>query len=277
MDLNFPVELESLSFTQKEIGPLSSPCLSRPHLQVEEEDFVLNVKNVATYRVQNGNKVSVFPCENADMESISLFLNGSVLGAVLHQQGIPSFHGSSFEYEGRGIIICGHSGTGKSSVTAAFCQKGGHFINDDITPVRVSTSGTTIISIKTRLKLWDDSLQKLKIESDRLEKIRPAINKFYLPVQESFSSEQKLNQIFVLSKRNKDVFEANELIGMAKYNILRNQIYRKSYLKGMPETGKSYFKQLIQLAGNVRVTQIFRPQVCDIYDTMKFIKSNFAR
>ena len=42
-------------------------------------------------------------------------------------------------------MICGHSGTGKSSVTAAFCQEGAIFINDDITPVAVAGSKTTIL------------------------------------------------------------------------------------------------------------------------------------
>ena len=276
MDLNFPITLERLDFSQDNLGQLTDAPLSSPHLQVAENDFFLNVHDVASYRVQNGNIVRVFPHENADMASIKLFLNGSVLGAVLHQQGILPFHGSCFQYNEKGVLLCGHSGAGKSSVTAAFCQNGARFINDDITPVAISEYATTIIPIKTRIKLWDDSFQKLKIENDDFEKIRPTLDKFYLPTNEEYQDKQELHHIFILSTHNKDHFETFELEGMAKYNALRKQIYRKMYLKGMPERQKSYFKQLFQLAKNVRVTHIKRPQICDIYTAMDTIKKELA-
>jgi len=272
INLDFPVASVAVKVISKEVGKLSSPLLFRAHLEVNENDFSLEVHNVASYRVQNGNNVRIHPHENADRASIELFLNGSVLGAVLHQRGILPFHGSSFEYEGKGVIICGSSGTGKSSITVAFCQNGGRFITDDITPVRIDGSATTIIPIKTRIKLWDDSFQKLKIGNDNFEKIRPTLNKFYLSPQKVFFTEKQLNHIIILSKHNKDDFEMNKLSGMLKYNALRNQIYRKMYLKGMPETEKNYFKQLFKLASTVRVTQIFRPDFCDIYETMNCIK-----
>lgn len=272
MDFSFPVALEYLNFSREEVGNLSNARLSFPHLQVDESDFIMNIDHVASFRVRDGNHVSIHPHENADMASIKLFLNGPILGAVLHQQGILPFHGCSFEYDGKGILICGYSGSGKSSVTAAFCQNGGCFINDDVTPVRMNGPVTAIIPIKTKMKLWDDSLLKLKITNNNLEMIRPSINKFYLPIQESSSAELHLDHLFILCKHNKDTFEVNKISGMFKYNALRSQIYRRMYLKGMPETEKTYFKQLIKLAGNVRVTQIFRPASCDIYETMKCIK-----
>nr|WP_321487014.1 hypothetical protein [uncultured Draconibacterium sp.] len=85
-------------------------------------------------------------------------------------------------------------------------------------------------------------------------------------------SDFDLNQIFILNIRNKEAYEANVLNGIQKYNALRKQIYRKVYLKGMPETEKEYFKQLFLLATKVKVTSIERPQISNIYDTMRFIE-----
>jgi len=272
MMTDFPIIVKDIEFSPDEFEPLSNPRLSFPHLQVDEQDFIMNINHVASFRVRDGNQVYIHPHENADSASIQLFLNGSILGAVLHQQRILPFHGCAFEYNGKGILICGHSGTGKSSVTAAFCQNGGRFINDDITPVRINGQGTNVIPIKTKIKLWDDSLLKLKIANNNLEMIRPSIHKFYLPPGESSSAELQLDHIFILCKHHKDGFEVNKLNGMVKYNALRNQIYRKMYLKGMPETEKTYFKQLFKLAGTVRATQILRPDICDIYETMNCIK-----
>lgn len=272
MEFDFPLENVEVAYSGCIVNKPSLPILIHPWIEIGEQEFYLNVNNVAQYSSQRGQKVNIFPYEGADEGSIRLFLNGSVLGAVMHQKGILPFHGSAIEYGGKGIIICGRSGVGKSSVTEAFCQNGARFINDDITPVRISKSGTTIIPIKTRIKLWNDSLKKLEIENDGFEKIRPGLDKFYLPVEEALSTERHLNHIIILDKHTKEGFEVNELDGMAKFNALRKQVYRKMYLKGMPETAKLYFKQLFQLAGTIRVTQIIRPQICDIYDAMNCIK-----
>nr|WP_319573298.1 hypothetical protein [uncultured Draconibacterium sp.] len=169
-------------------------------------------------------------------------------------------------------MICGRSGVGKSSVTAAFCQNGAKYINDDISPMKIDLSKTVILPYKTRIKLWDDTLEKLEIENNELEKIRPEIEKFYLKMRKENYSDFDLNQIFILNIRNKEASEANVLNGIQKYNALRKQIYRKVYLKGMPETEKEYFKQLFLLATKVKVTSIERPQISNIYDTMRFIE-----
>jgi hypothetical protein len=257
----------------EELGVPENCILEREHLKNNETDFFFDVRNVARYRVQNGQVVSICPYKNADETSITLFLEGSVLGAVLHQRQILPFHGSSFEYKNKGVMICGRSGVGKSSVTAAFCQNGARYINDDISPVKIDESKTLILPYKTRIKLWDDTLEKLKIENNQLEKIRPQMDKFYLTMGDGNNTTFCLNQIFILHTHNKDNYEANELSGTQKYNALRKQIYRRVYLKGMPETEKVYFKQLFLLAAKVKVISVLRPQICNIYETMRFIEN----
>ncbi|MCI1640400.1 MAG: hypothetical protein LKI42_03885 [Bacteroidales bacterium] len=252
---------------------ISGPfAFSRPHFKVGETDFFLDIKGVAKYRVRDGNTIWVNPYENADEESVALFLEGSVLGAVLHQRGILPFHGSSFIYNGKGIMVSGPSGAGKSSVTAAFYRQGSAFVNDDITPVEVYDSGIMILPVKTRIKLWNDALQKLQIGSEGLKNIRPEMKKFYFPVEKTSYEIHSLEYIFILSSHNKDEYISRELSGIEKYNALRRQIYRKVYLKGMPETEKKYFRELFSLAAGVKVVHIFRPQICDINDTMHFIE-----
>lgn len=279
MMMSFPVGSATIDTIKhgRDLKDFEGCLYSRPHFKINETDFLLDIKHTAGYRVTDGNRIVIYPHENADQQSINLFLNGSVLGALLHQQGILPFHGNSFAYHGRGILICGHSGTGKSSVTAAFCQNGGEFINDDVSPVRINDTTSTIIPLKTRMKLWDDTFEKLKIENSGLEKIRPMLNKFYLPEQETFPHEQRLDHFFILSTHTKDQFVVSELTGMEKYNALRSQIYRKVYLKGMPETEKKYFKQLFRLAVNAKVTQVVRPKICDIYDTRDVIEKAINR
>jgi GTPase SAR1 family protein len=232
----------------------------------------MEVNQVARYLVKCGKEVFIHPLEKADAASVHLFLAGSVFGALLHQQCLLPLHGSSFSYNGKGVVICGRSGVGKSSVVAALCQNGGTFINDDITPLQISDNQTTIIPIKTRLKLWDDSLEKLKIQNTNLERIRPMMEKFYLPADNSSVKEQRLNQLFILNTHEKDEYFISELTGLEKYNAIQNHIYRKIYLKGMPETNKIYFNQLLKLSKQITCKRVIRPRICNINDTMEFIR-----
>jgi hypothetical protein len=276
MSTDFPISNIKIKYTQK-ISELKFPLLIYPGFQVNETMFFMEVNQVARYLVRNGKEVFIYPLEQADAASIHLFLAGSVFGALLHQQCLLPLHGSSFNYNGKGIVICGRSGVGKSSVVAAFCQNGGTFINDDITPLQISDDRTTIVPIKTRLKLWDDTLDKLKIQNNHFERIRPSMDKFYLPTTDSLTKEQILNQLIILNTYNKDEFCVSELTGLEKYNSIQNQIYRKIYLKGMRETEKVYFKQLLKLSMHITVKRVTRPRICNINDTMEFIRKEICK
>jgi len=271
MNLSFPINSIEL-IIEKEADYKITPLYSTSMLQISETDFSITIDGVAKYRVQNGNKVWITPCQDADQSSIQLFLNGSVFGAVLHQRGIIPFHGCSFEYGGKGVLICGHSGTGKSSVTAAFCQKGAHFINDDITPVSIKGSEISIIPIHSQMKLWDDSMKALEIETNNLVQIRPSMEKFYVPFSNTYDTNLHLDTLLILDTHECDEYEANRPIGMGKYNLLRKNIYRKMYLRGMPQTAKNLFENLFTLTEIVKVIHILRPITSDINSTMEFIR-----
>lgn len=271
MNFDFPIGSVSISIENKIDRPIAS-IYSTPRIQINETDFAMTIDGVASYRVKDGQKIWVSPHPGADPASVNLFLNGSVFGALLHQQGSIPFHGCSFEYEGKGIIISGFSGVGKSSVTAAFCQKGAHFINDDITPVRIEKDGAIIVPINTKIKLWDDSLKTLEIEDKGLEKIRPDMQKFYVPFDGTNRNPVQLHTMIILSTHEDNKYEAERLTGMTKYNLLRKNIYRKMYLRGMPLTAGRLFKNLLIIAEKTEVILVRRPHRSDIYSTMEFIQ-----
>jgi GTPase SAR1 family protein len=269
--IDFPLEIK-IEFVHEALDNITNPFYSRPYFQVKEKDLLLHIKNVASYRVTNGNQVLIYVHKNVDMDTVNLYLNGSVLGAVLHQRGYLPFHGSTFDYQGKVVMICGHSGVGKSSITMAFCRSKASFICDDITPVLITQDNASIIPVRNRIKLWDDSLQRLDIDFRRLDKIRPVLSKYYLPIQQQHPENRELDQIIILNIHTKDYIEKKELVGLSKFNMLRKQIYRSMFLNGMPETKRMYFKQLVQLAGRVQVTRVTRPMKCDIYEVMQFIE-----
>lgn len=272
MRLHFPIDLVDIQIVNKFSDDAIDPNYTTQRLKISETDFIMQIEHVAQYRVQNGSKIQVIPEKDADQDSVQLFLNGSVLGAVLHQRGIIPFHGSSFEYQGKRILICGHSGAGKSSITAVFCQSGASFINDDITPISFIDSFPIIIPIRTEVKLWDDTLQALQIENENKKKIRPSIDKFYVPFLPICDKKKQLDTIVLLSTHNDEAYKVIRPTGIDKYKLIKKNVYRKMYLRGMPQTEKHYFQQLLRLAGCVDIIQVFRPKISDIYSTTDFIR-----
>ncbi len=272
VNLDFPIPDIELKQINGTFPIIMNPRFSRPNFAINDDEFYLDVRNVAQYQAIKGSKILYSLYENADKASVELFLQGSVFGAILHQQGILPFHGCSFDYKGKGILICGNSGAGKSSVTMAFCLNGARLINDDITPVRVSESQSLMIPMKSKIKLWDDSLEQLNINRQDLVRIRPQLKKYYIEADIVIKEERPIDHFFILYVHNKNEYVVQELDGMKKYNALRKQIYRRSYLKGMPEREKQYFMELFKLAPSCRVTVITRPDKSRIHDTMDKIK-----
>lgn len=274
MKLSFPLNQVSVEVVNRPFDEMNDSVYRTKALRIKEKELILHINGVASYKVQNSTTISVLPCKDADSDSIQLFLNGSVLGAVLHQQKIIPFHGSSFTFNGKGIMICGFSGAGKSSVVASFCQNGGQFINDDITPLYIENEKIRALNIPTKIKLWDDTINLLHIDSKDLKRIRPSLEKFYvpsLPTEEETLNEQ-IHTMIVLAIHNEENFKIEHPDNLTKFNLLRNNIYRKIYLKGMPNTERYYFEKLLKIADKLNIVIVCRPKFSNAVSTMEYIR-----
>lgn len=275
MNLSFPIDSVEINFTESVPFEIADALYSRDHIRINEQHFSLSVPEVADYWAADGKRIWVKPMAEVDEASVRLFLNGSVFGAVLHQQGLVPFHASSFQYKEKVVLIAGMSGAGKSSTTAAFCTSGAQFINDDINPVEVSGDIIRLKKIRSRVKLWDDSLDSLAMTQDGFQAVRPGIDKFYVPLESTTSEDYlPLHHIVILNKYNGNECSLVKPSGIEKYNLLRRHIYRLAYLRGMPETDRNYFAKLLKIAKSVDVTIVNRPSQIAVQDTVAFIQQN---
>ena len=200
------------------------------------------------------------PDENATSSTIDLYLNGSVYGAILHQRKTLPLHGSCFRYQGLGIMLCGESGVGKSSLTTSFCLQGAAFLTDDVTPIVFPNGKPHIWGISDRIKLWSDSLQQLNQAEAGLERIMPAREKFYFPMLPNTDTLIPLGLIIILHVYDKPELTIEPLEGVPGFTALRNEIFRREYLQGMPDTETAYLSQLIAIGQAVQVINVYRPE-----------------
>jgi hypothetical protein len=273
MQLRFPlpdVEIE-ISDSKKEV---QSPLFEDDHQRVNQKEYSLNVEDVANFYVSEGNHIFIFPYPNAAKNSLELYLNGSAYGAILHQRNILPLHGSCFNWNNKGIMLCGESGAGKSSLTASFCLKGAEFLTDDVTPVLFTNGKPQIWVMSDRIKLWNDSLDQLNHNKDGLHRIDAETEKFYFPMESEKGKLFPLNQLFLLSIHDKPEVEFQEISGVDKFEALKDEIYRLEYLQGMPDTASVYFKQLVNIARAVKITKVSRPEGISIENLRKELEKN---
>jgi hypothetical protein len=277
MQLRFPLKDVTIRVTN-ERKRVTDPLYIDEWNEINQQEFTLDVEDVAWFYAKEGNYVEVMLYEGYSLNSLELFLNSSVYAAVLQQRQILAIHGSCFRYRGRNLMVCGESGAGKSSLTVAFCLEGSMFITDDVSPIVLEQGKPFVLPLSDRVKLWDDALEQLDIDKTGLLKIHEETDKFYFPVGEKSTTALELNHIFVLEVSEEiSIPGFEELSGAEKLTVLRSQIYRLEMLQGMPENDMAFFPQLALLGNAVKITRIRRPAGIPILDLKNHLKKYLDR
>ena len=272
MHLNFPirdVKIDLLKENQKVLEPIYNDSFYR----LNQNEFSMDVEGVGSFYASGGNYIALNINPNATRENIELYLNGSTYGAILHQRKIMPLHGSCFTYENKGIMICGHSGAGKSSLTAAFVLDGNEFLTDDVTPVLFSNNQPLIWTMSDRIKLWNDSLKQLDQDKKDLNRIDPDTDKFYFPVEPFKKETYNLDIIFIIEVHQGSNVDFQEIQGADKVIALRHEIYRFEYIQGMPENEAVFFQNLAQISNQIKVVKILRPKAISIKKMKKQLEN----
>lgn len=272
MHYQFPISDVTVRRSERSNGvPAAVPANNV--IYADEKETEVMVEGVAVYRTKNGNRIDIFPEERASDENIQHFLNSWGVVSILHQRGILNFHASAFMLQENAIMVCGDSGAGKSSLTAAFCNDGAAFISDDITPVVFENGMPHIQPIKGHLALREQTVKQIKWKNGKEKKVNPFNRKFQYELKLPEQNKIRLLQVVWLnvSERMKQpVF--HELEGMEKFVMLRGEICAWEMLKGMPQKEALYMKQLAELSRKVRITRVDRPAVYDVTTLKKEIR-----
>ena len=271
MQFKFPLPDVKIEITdiKKEV---KDPLYDDGFFRLNQNEFSMHVEGVGSFYASGGNYISLVLNPKATHANIELYLNGSTYGAILHQRKIMPMHGSCFVYNNKGIMLCGDSGAGKSSLTASFVLDGNEFLTDDVTPILISNNKPYIWTMSDRIKLWEDSLKQLNQNKEGLHKIDPETEKFYYPLKSYKDSTFMLNQIFLIEIHEESTIVFQEIKGAEKVTALRNEIYRLEYLDGMPENEAFYFKKLVEVSKSTKITKLFRPKDIPIEQTQHQLK-----
>ncbi|NBC83044.1 MAG: hypothetical protein GVY19_06640 [Bacteroidetes bacterium] len=231
--------------------------------EANNREFLMSVPQTGSIYVKNGNEVWVED-EPGQLNILVIYLLGSALGALFHQRGRLSLHASCVTNREQTLLIAGMSGSGKSTISGALLKQGFNFICDDIAVLREENGQFMVEAGAPYIKLWQDTLEKLEIDSTKLSRIREGLEKFYFTPPANNPQSWPVSHIVALQTQNKPDPEITELSGMQKFNRMKNNLFRPHFLKDTenhPEIFQAYNRFLSQ----TRVFELKRPSSHQIH------------
>jgi hypothetical protein len=229
---------------------------------IEEKIMWFYLKNIALFFVENGNHIIIYR-ESEDISELAIrsYLTGSAMALALIQKGYLPIHGATIEYGGKGIIISGESGAGKSTVTMELLNQGCKFVSDDLSAVQFMDGDIKVLPGFPQQKLCRDVVERFSINIDELIYIDEERDKFARILDKGYVTDPILItcMIVISASMEAEKVECIEVIGGEKLHLLMNNIYRGLVYERLNNDAKR-FHMFVQVAATIPIYIIKRPE-----------------
>lgn len=233
-----------------------------------DDGLLLVIAEVATYKIERGNKITIDVRPGAPDRNVRLFLLGSAFGALLHQRGLLPLHANAVEIGGKAVAFMGHSGAGKSTLAAWFHDNGYRVLADDVCVVRFDHDGRAIACPGLRhVRLWQDAIRFTgRSEEDFMRSYVGAdedLEKFDVPLgeEQAVSADVPLAAVYLLKQG--DRLEIDSLQGIAAAQAVFENTYRGSFLSAA-SARQSHWESALRLVQTTKVFSAMREWSLDL-------------
>lgn len=230
--------------------------------ELDQTRCLINLDRIAGARflVRDGREIVVERRSGADDRAIRLFLLGSCFAAALFQRRHLPLHASAVLTRDGAVLFSGESGVGKSTLAAHLWGRGYTIIADDVSTIHFDPRGRPLVATGVRqIRLWANALDHLEIDPRPLERVRPDLEKYALPLEDDGGEGlYPIRRIVLLSQHNDSVIETRPITGMEKLPRVQGAVYRGEFL-GFDRHRIAFFPQITRLAGAVEVTEARYP------------------
>ena len=243
---------------------VEQPLATGPWYQAARGCFLLRVPRVAGYWAIDGRSVTVAPNEDATDDEVRVFLIASVLGAIAHQSGFLPLHASAVRIGDGCVLLAGASGTGKSTLAAAFTQHGFPLIAEDLCAVSLDANGGPVVHPGYRhVKLWADALDHFGAGFSGGRQVRSGLQKFSVPIARSSNGDVDsgalpIRRIYLLEIGQSGAITLEAMHAESKMALLRRHTYRRRLTAGCGDPVR-HFTLTHALAERVELVCVRRP------------------
>jgi hypothetical protein len=166
----------------------------------------------------NGTLVWATWQEPATIEDTATYLLGPTLGMVLRLRGTSCLHASAVNIDGKAVVFVGPSGSGKSSLAAAFVQRGFRVLSDDVVALTNHGSMVMVEPAYPRVRLWPASVAGLFGSPEALPRLTPSWDKRFLDLSGPDGLFQRdplpLGAIYLLGQRSPNAMPRVECVSL---------------------------------------------------------------
>jgi len=227
---------------------LSNATTSRPGWDADGDHFLVRAPGIGRFLLKRGQE-AVFELEpGVPAEACAAYLQGTVMGALLHQRGGIVLHASGIEADGGAILFAGVSGEGKSTLVAALSTRGYPVVCDDVSHISFNQEGRPLVSSDARrLKLTDESIHATGLEMGRRGSVLDNTDKAYVePAKHWTGSDLPLTAIYLLRSAAVSHAVVARLPSALALNELRGNAHRP---KIVLHTGQlpRYFRSSVKI------------------------------
>lgn len=223
---------------------------------VTSETSIIVLAYIATFVVQSGREITIYPAPEADERMIRLALIGTVMGVALYQRGLLTLHASAIDIGGSGIAFVGSSGWGKSTLAAALHTRGHSILADDVTAIRFDSGEHLVLPAYPQLKLSAESATILGYSPESLFELHAYAIKRGWQVAERFQNlPLPLQRIYILAEA-----ETTSIEHLTQQQALIEVIRHSNPTRLQQPGGKSHFDQCVRLVQTIPFYRLSRPR-----------------
>lgn len=247
-----------------------------PFTHAKASMYWLSVPGVGRFLSANGTSITYERHQNLpDLGLFTRILCGPALAALMLQRRHLVLNAGAVSVGGRGLVIAGVSGIGKSTLAAALMKAGHSVVSDDVCVL--DDHGRIIPSIPSVL-LWKSALAALGFNAGGLPSIRPGIDKFIMPLEDAFTSEPTpMTALYRLATHLDNSFVAKDHAGVATFSTLRESSYLDHAIDKMG-LGATHLGHSARIAAQVPIVTVLRPRGGFLLDELaEFIINDFER
>jgi hypothetical protein len=190
--------------------------------QYNHNEFLLVIDGICSYHVTEGRRITVQLYDEADLDTVRLFLLETAFAVLLQQRGLITLNASVIRTPRGAVIFVGSNNSGKSVLAAMLYCRHYELLSDEIGAVTQDKSGQLVILPGyPMLKLWQDALLALHLSPER--RLRPQLQKYGLRIANHFyTTPLPIHMIYVLKKDS--FFHIDPIKGLSKLATLKNGI-----------------------------------------------------
>jgi len=175
-----------------------------------KRSFLVRMHGNADFSLSlDGKSITCWRNKNLDLPGIEALLLTQAFPLALTLGGHEVLHGGVIKIKKTAVLLLGHQGFGKSTLTLAFINQGYSFLSDDVVPLIWKDEKCYVVPGLKEVRVFPEILKLIFKKTKKNLKTVPAFQKSRLHLKSQFTSRLlPISEIFVLEaplKRTKKI------------------------------------------------------------------------